>query len=184
VSYHLFDNILTTLNNKLLVGGIFCDLHKDFDCANYDTLLPKMEFYGITGKAYHLINSYLQGRYQRVLIDFDSNRHNLKWEPITVGFPQGSILGLLLLLLYINDLPKIISDQSNPVLYANDTSLVITNSNCQIFEKNINTVVSRLNRWFHSNSLLLNLENTYFLQFVTKNARTLDLQILFQNKHI
>jgi protein associated with RNAse G/E len=81
-------------------------------------------------------------------------------------------------------LPKIISDQSNPVLYADDTSLVITNSNSQIFEKDKNTVISRLNRWFHSNSLLLNLGKTHFLQFVTKNTKTLDLQILHQNKHI
>jgi hypothetical protein len=90
----------------------------------------------------------------------------------------------MLFLLYINDLPKIIFDQYNQVLYADDTSLVITNYNSQIFGKEINAVVSRLNRWFHSNSLLLNLENAYFLQFVTKNTRTLDLQIPYQNKHI
>jgi hypothetical protein len=97
------------LHNKLFVG----DLNKAFDCVDYDTFLPKMEFYEITGKAYHLIQSYLQGRYQKVLINFDSNRHNSKWEPITVGVPQGFILGPLPFLFYINDLPKIISDQSN-----------------------------------------------------------------------
>jgi hypothetical protein len=55
-SYHLTNNILTALNNKLLVGGIFCDLQKAFNSVSYDVLLSKMEFYGISWKAYNLIN--------------------------------------------------------------------------------------------------------------------------------
>jgi hypothetical protein len=128
VSYKLIKNILTALNNKLVVGGIFCDLHKAFDCVNYDILLSKMEFYGISRKANNLIKSYLQGIYQRVLVDFDFKKCYSKWESITDGVPQGSILGPLLFLLYVNDIPNIISDISNPILYADDTSLIITNS--------------------------------------------------------
>jgi len=67
----LTTNILTALNNQELVGGIFCDLYKAFDCVNHDTLLSKIEFYGISGKANNLIKSYLQDRYQRVLVDLD-----------------------------------------------------------------------------------------------------------------
>jgi hypothetical protein len=59
-SYNLTINILTALNNKLLVGGIFCELHKAFDCVNCDILLSKMEFYGISGKANNLIKPYLK----------------------------------------------------------------------------------------------------------------------------
>jgi len=62
---------MTALNNELLVGGIFCDLHKAFDCVNQDILLSKMQFYGISGEANNLIKSYLQDRYQRVLVDHD-----------------------------------------------------------------------------------------------------------------
>ena len=79
------------------------------------------------------------------------------WEFVTDGVPQGSILGPLLFLLYVNDLPKAISDISNPVLYADDTSLIITNSYSQMFEKDMNTAILQLNRWFNSNLLLLNL---------------------------
>ena len=94
--YKLTKNILTALNNKLLVGGIFCDLHKAFDCVNHDILPSKMEFYGISGKANNLIKSYLQDRYQRVLVDLDSNKYYSKWESVTDGVPLESLLGPLL----------------------------------------------------------------------------------------
>ena len=94
-----------------------------------------MEFYGISGKARDLIKSYLQGRCQRTLVDYGSKKYYSEWEIVTDGVPQGSILGPLLFLLYVNDIPNVISDISNPILYADDTSLIITNSASQTFEK-------------------------------------------------
>jgi hypothetical protein len=97
------------MNNKLLVGGSLCDLQKAFDCVSHKILMDKLEFYEIEGKFKILIESYLTGRYQRVLVGnrIDSN-NGRKWEIIKCGVPQGSILGPLFFLLYINDLPKII----------------------------------------------------------------------------
>ena len=91
--------------------------------------------------------------------------------------PRAPYLVPLLFLLSINDTGNVISDISNPVLYADDTSLLITNSDSQMSEKDINTAILQLNRWFNSNLLLLNLEETYFLQFLTKNTNATDLHI-------
>ena len=86
-SYTLTQEILTALNNKIKVGGIFCDLHKAFDCVNHNILLAKMEFYGIVGRANTLIKSYLENRYQRVQIKKDTNKL-LLW--MGTGVRQGS----------------------------------------------------------------------------------------------
>ena len=122
-SYKLID-ILNALNNRLMVGGIFCDVQKAFDCINHNILLTKLEFYGIT---YKLLKSYPKGRYQRVIFNNHSSCSN--WGEITHGVLQGSILGPLLFLLYINDLPKIANDNSKFVLFADHTSMITTNPN-------------------------------------------------------
>jgi hypothetical protein len=84
------------MNNKLKVGGIFCDLQKAFVCVNHEILLKKLEFYGTEGKFKLLIRSYLMGRFQSVILGnrIDSNNSS-KWEGIKCGVPQGLILGPL-----------------------------------------------------------------------------------------
>jgi hypothetical protein len=67
-TYKLTNEVVNAMNNRLIVGGIFCDLKKVFDFVNHDILLSKLEIYGITGKEKELYQSYLKGRYQRVSI--------------------------------------------------------------------------------------------------------------------
>jgi hypothetical protein len=127
-THTLLNTVLSSLNNKLYVGGLFRDLQKAFDYVNHEILISKLKFYGISGIANRLIKSYLLSRYQRVIItDNNLNKISSRWEEVKYGVPQGSILGPLLFLLYINDFPKTISEMSNPTLFADDTSIIIAN---------------------------------------------------------
>ncbi|GFG30145.1 hypothetical protein Cfor_09537 [Coptotermes formosanus] len=92
-----------------------------------------MEFYGITGKTSQLIKSCLSDRYRRMIIDNNIwTKYYSDWEMVSKGIPQDSILGPLLFLIYINDLPFILKDAGNPNLFADDTSIVFSYPNSNL----------------------------------------------------
>jgi hypothetical protein len=91
----LLDQILTALNARHSVAGIFCDLKKAFDCVNHKILLSKLEFYGISGPMHKLIASYLTGRFQRIKLqvrDCSQNTYS-NWGSVSHGVPQGQGMG-------------------------------------------------------------------------------------------
>jgi len=170
-AFSLINGIVTAMNNKQIVGGIFCDLHKAFDTVQHNILLDKLKFYGIVGKFYSLIESYLYNRYQKVSLEkTEYNKNSSEWEKINCGVPQGSILGPLFFLLYINDLPSIVTKENNIVLYADDASFVITNTDRVDFNIHINVLFNDINNWFESNLLNLNFTKTYYLEFIHLNV--------------
>jgi hypothetical protein len=118
------------------VGGIFCDLAKSFDCINHNVLLSKLNFYGMTGIAYEWIKLYPRNRYQRVEIKITNFNHKTfsNWGVIKYFVPQGSSLGPLLFLLYVNDLSKAINGKYKPILFADDISIILTNPNLKDFK--------------------------------------------------
>jgi len=148
-TFHLTNEILNALNSNSSVGAIFCDHEKAFDCVNHNILLTKLNFYGITDIHYKLYKSYLTERYQRTLLYNENGTYTTSaWSKVKHNVPQGSVLGLLLFLIFINDLPKCIKGKSVPVLFADDTSILVSHPNPLVFYNTIHTVFQTLNDWF------------------------------------
>ena len=182
--YQLTNNILKALDSKYLVGGIFCDLTKAFDYVDHDILLEKLEYYGIKGSAHNLITLYLKDRYQRVVIrNKTSTTHYSEWNKVARGVPQGSVLGPLFFLIYINDLPGTTNQISSPTLFADDTNIICMHYDTNSLREIIEEIIMKINKWFQLNSLILNFNKTKIIQFTTKtNLETLSY-INHEHKH-
>jgi hypothetical protein len=141
--------VLNTLNNKQILGSIFCDLTKAFDCVGLDILISKIERYGIICKGKELFQPYIKGRYQRVQIDNKTNHNTTvsNWAMIKHGVPKGSILRPTLFLLYINNFPAVIHKKAISVFFADDTSILCTYHNFVEYHTNIETVFGKVNMW-------------------------------------
>ncbi len=96
------------------------------------------------------------------------NNFYSKWEKVKQGVPQGSVLGPLLFLIYINDLPGTVDDISLLILYADDTNLICMHKHYNIFCDKIESVFFKINKWLQANLLTLNFNKTNFMQFYTK----------------
>ena len=168
-SHIVLNELLAARNSKWMVGGLFCDLHKAFDCINHVALLEKLKFYGVTGKFYNLIKSYLDGTYQRVILSHNNSIES-NWEKVKQKVPKGSILGPIFSLIYVNDLPKFASIGTKILLYTDDTSIIVTSPHLENFETQIDKIFGDINNWFKINQLVLNYNKTHYLQFNTKNS--------------
>jgi hypothetical protein len=148
-------------------------------------LLEKLEVYKVEGGFKTLTESYLTDRFQRVTLDNITNYNNSsKWKALKCGVPQGSILGPLFFLIYINDLPTIVNKENNMVLFADDTSVIITDSNRRDFNITANQMFQDINTWFNVNLLTLNFNKTQYLEFGTKNYHNVNTQIKYDQKCI
>ena len=106
------------------------------------------------------------------------------WAKLRPAVPQGSLLGPLLFLLCINDLPKIINKNLTPIIFADDTSILFTHSNQIDFTENINMTFKTLNKWLRANELPLNFNKTNHVHFATKRNMIIDFKIGFNNNFI
>ena len=157
----LIDKLLTRFEQNEFTLGVFIDLSKAFDTVDHSILLRKLEIYGVKGKNLSWFQSYLSNRKQCVSISSNEHTSFLK---ITCGVPQGSILGPLLFILYINDL-KNVSKLIDPIMFADDTNLFTSHKDVRTLINITNNELKKLNDWFTANKLSLNTKKTQFSLF-------------------
>jgi hypothetical protein len=160
--------------------GIFCDLSKAFDCVCHETLIRKLHYYGVRGSALNLIKSYLHGRIQRVDVSGQRSPGSL----VSMGVPQGSILGPFLFLIYINDLPYLVKTHHDIVLFADDTSLIFKVKRQQQACSDVNNAISKVVNWFNVNNLLLNEKKTKCIKFVTSHIRNEQTGVIVKDEEL
>ena len=140
------------------IVAVFLDLSKAFGSVQHDILLCMLEkLYGFRGNALELIKSYLTNRVQYTKIGNSKSKH-LK---IDCGFPQGSSLGPLLFILYVNDLPQV--SEFSTTLFADDTYLALSDKSLVSLETKVNTQLQNIDIWLRRNKLSLNYSKTTYL---------------------
>ena len=156
----IMDKCYKNLDEGKKVLGIYFDLQKAFDCISHDILLTKLENYGIRGPMHDWLKNYLHNRKQYTIVNnVSSNIASIKY-----GVPQGSVLGPLLFLIYVNDISTVIPDNSLK-LFADDTNLFLFGKNLSELEQRANCCLEKMDIWFKSNKLSLNVDKTCYTLF-------------------
>ena len=159
------NKILHSLNSQKISLLLLLDYSKAFDVIEHPIMIAKLKHYGIKGTALKWFESYLSERKQFVTIDgTDSQPKN-----ILHGVPQGSILGPLLFIIYINDLPNI-TNLAEFILYADDANIIVTGFSEEEVQWKVDQLTSLLIRWVDHNGLSLNLKKTHFMLFSNRRS--------------
>ena len=170
--YQALSKVLNSLNSNRTTLAMLVDLSKASNSVNHEILLKKLERYGVKGVSVQLVRSYLSNRTQSV-VELDNQGNLICSEKIEVkkGVPQGSILGPLFYILYINELPSVTEDYM--VLYADDTTLIFAEDDRDLLLRRVDSAVESLNEYFIANDLLMNVGKTQTLLFSNRSNKNL-----------
>ena len=178
---HLLNHIGKAKNEKKVTIGVFCDISKGFDTISHSILIKKMEKIGIKNQALKWFKNYLEGRKQFVQVEGEVS----ELLDIRKGVPQGSILGPILFLIYINDLP--IATELFTLLFADDTSFLISGKNLEDVTRKLNTELKKVCDWFRSNEMSLHPDKTKFMIFNKSEGsipwNEINLELNFNNEN-
>lgn len=169
--YDFVNEIVAHFESGHIALGSFLDLSKAFDCLDHALLLEKLERYGIRGRPLEWVQSYLQSRVQRVVIQKEGHKYFSDDKPVTMGVPQGSVMGPFLFICYINDLGIRLSNEMVTVVnYADDTSILVGGCSVDDVVTGAADCLGSSQQWFEGNSLLLNAQKSNFILFRTRQS--------------
>ena len=172
----VYENLTLSMDNGQATCAVLLDLAKAFDSVNHDILFQKLEYYGIRGIALKLLASYFSCRKQFV----SSESNDSSMPNVTLGVPQGSVLGPLFFLVYINNFHN--STDLEVRHFADDTLVYFASTNVGLLETVMNHELIKIQLWLDSNKLRLNAAKTKFMIFspkstIFKHASNIKLQI-------
>ena len=157
------DFILNNMDNGYVTGAIFLDLKKAFDTVNHNVLIDKLKRYGVDGIELSWFKSYLSNRSQAVNV----NSNLSEFEHINIGVPQGSILGPLLFILFVNCLPNAVNCKTE--MYADDTTLLFRSKCPDELSTSLTSNLDLVANWLKANKLTLNISKTKVMLFGTRH---------------
>jgi hypothetical protein len=152
------ENIIENINDKTKLNCVLLDLSKAFDCIQHNILMDKLYDYGVHGITHERIKSYLTNRTQLVKVTHTENNQIKEYLgsslPVRHGVAQGSVLGPLLFILYVNDIP--LQTHGRPIMYANDTSVMNIVQDINVLQDTTTENIRVIEQYFKMNNLFIN----------------------------